>query len=132
MYSYINVHIGKHFSDNFTIYNHLKQGDAFWTLFFNFPLEYAMRKVQENQVGLKLSWTHQLLVYDDDVNLLRNNIDTIKKTTETLIDASKEIGLEVNADDTVTCWVGNTSNNLRILDLTLALLQLIITMAISL
>jgi hypothetical protein len=51
--------------------------------------DYAIRKVQENQVGLKFNGTHQLLVYADEVNLLGDNIDTIKKNTESLIDASK-------------------------------------------
>jgi hypothetical protein len=63
-------------------------------------LEYAIRKVQENQVGLKLNGTHQLLAYTDDGNLLGDNIDTIKRNTQTLIDASKEIGLEVNRGKT--------------------------------
>jgi hypothetical protein len=39
----------------------------------------------------------------DDVNLLRNNIVTIKKNTETLIDASKEVGLIVNTEKLSTC-----------------------------
>jgi hypothetical protein len=37
----------------------------------------------------------QLLVYADDVNLLGDNVDTIKKNTQTLINAIKEVGLEV-------------------------------------
>jgi hypothetical protein len=47
-------------------------------------------------VGLKLNATHQLLAYTDDVNLLQDN--SIKKNTETLIDASKEFGLEINTE----------------------------------
>jgi hypothetical protein len=45
-------------------------------------------------VGLKLNGTHQLLAYADDMNQLGDNIDTIKKNMETLIEASKEVGLE--------------------------------------
>jgi hypothetical protein len=73
---------------------------CFIAIVFNFAVEYAIRNVQENQVGLKLNGTHQLLVYADDVNLLGDNIDTINKDTETLIGASKEVGLEVNAEKT--------------------------------
>jgi hypothetical protein len=94
------VLIGKHLSDMFSVQNGLKQGDALSPLFFNSALEYAVRKVQENQVGLKLNGTHHLLVYVEDVNLLGNYMDTIKKNTETLIVTSKEVGLEVNVEKT--------------------------------
>jgi hypothetical protein len=70
------------------------------SLLFNFALEYASRKVEENQVRLKLNGTHQLLAYADDVNLLGDNMDTIKKNTETLIHASKGVGLEINVEKT--------------------------------
>jgi hypothetical protein len=51
--AYSKVHIGKHLSESFPILNGPKQGDALSPLLFNVILEYAIIKVQENQVGLK-------------------------------------------------------------------------------
>jgi hypothetical protein len=87
-------------SHTFSIQNTVKQRDALTTMLFSFALEYAIKMAQENHVGLKLSGTRQLLGYADDVNVLEDNVNTIRKNTETLIDASKEVGLEVNAEKT--------------------------------
>ena len=69
-------------------------------LLFNFALGYAIRRVQVNQDGLKLNGAHQLLAYADDVNILGGSAHTVKENAETFLVATKETGLEVNADKT--------------------------------
>jgi hypothetical protein len=63
-------------------------------MLFNSASEYVIRKVQQNQAGLKLNGTHQLQPYTDDVNLMGIDIETIKKHTESLIDDGEAIGLK--------------------------------------
>jgi len=79
-------------------------------MLFNFALEYAIRRVQVNQNGLKLNGTHQLLDYADDVNILGWSINILKKNAEALVAAAREIGLEVSDDKTkymVMSWDQN-------------------------
>jgi len=94
----------------FPIRNGLKQGDALSPLSFNFALEYVIKKVQVNHVGLKLNRTHQLLVFGDGINMLRGSVHSIKENAESLLVASKENGLEVNADKTKYMVVSRDEN----------------------
>ena len=98
--TYSRVWVDKHLSDMFPIKNDLKQGDSLLLLLFNSALDYAIRRVQVNQDGLKLNGTHQLLLYAADVNILGRSIHTIKKNAQSLEVARKEMGLEINADET--------------------------------
>jgi hypothetical protein len=108
--TYIRVRVGKNLSDRLPIRNGLKQGDALSPLFFNLALVYAIKRVQVNQDGLKLNGMHQLLAYADDVNILGGSMRTVQKNAETLIAATKEIGLEVNAHKTKHMTVSRDQN----------------------
>jgi len=98
--TFSRVRVGKNVSDRNPIRNGLKQGDALTTLFFNFALEIAIRRVEVNEGGLKLNGTHQFLAYADDVNILGGSIHTLKENAKSLVAATREIGLEVSGDKT--------------------------------
>ena len=63
-------------------------------------MEYAIKRFQVNQDGLKLNGTHHFLAYADDVNILGGSAHTVKENAEALLVSTKETGLEVNADKT--------------------------------
>ena len=79
-------------------------------MLFNFALQYAIRRVQVNQDGLKLNGTYQLLVYADHANILGGSVHTIKENAEVLAVASKKTGTEVNVDKT-KCMVTSQDQN---------------------
>ena len=87
--------IGNYLSSSFPIENGLKQGDALSPLLFNFSLKYAIRKVQETRLGLDMNTTHQLLAYADDANLTGDDIRTIEKNSDALLNAYSQIYLHV-------------------------------------
>jgi len=112
--TYSRVRVGKNVSDKLPIRNDLKQGDALLPMLLNFALEYAIRRVQVNQDGLKVNGTHQLLAYADDVNILGGSILTLKENAEALVAATREIGLEVCADKTKYMVMSGDQNAGRI------------------
>ena len=71
---YCGVQAGQYLSEMFPITNGLKEGDALSQVLLNFALEYAIRRIQANQEGLKLNGTHQNKVYADDVNIMSGSI----------------------------------------------------------
>ena len=81
--------------------------------YFSTALEYAIRMVQVNQNGLKLYSTYQILIYADDINVLGGSAHTIKKNAIAFIVATKEIGVEVNADKTKYMIMSREQNSER-------------------
>jgi hypothetical protein len=114
--TYSEVHIGNHMPDSFLIHHGIKIGVALSTLPFNCVVVNAIRMDKKNHVGLKLSGTHQLLAYADDVNLLGHNINLLMLVrtfigVEVIVEKSKYMLLfhhhELQTDSLKICHSSN-------------------------
>jgi hypothetical protein len=108
--TYNRVRIVKPLSDMFPIKTVLIKGAALSPLLFNFALECAIRGVQVNRIGLKLTGTHQFLVYADDVNVLGGSVHTTEKNADVSVVASKGTGLVANAEKTEYMFMSRDQN----------------------
>jgi hypothetical protein len=82
----VNFATSKHLVLRSTKFPHRNIHKCTWTsadrknhILFKFALDYAIRKVQVNQNGLKLNGTHQRLLCADNVNTLGESVHTVKK-----------------------------------------------------
>ena len=110
--TYSRVRIGRFLSDAFTIHYFLKQGSTLLPLLFNFSLKYVIRRFQENRLGLELNGKRQLHVYADDVNVLGENLQTVRENAEIFIKARKDIGLELYSEKETKYMVAPRHQNI--------------------
>jgi hypothetical protein len=66
-----------------------------------------------NQKGMELIGTHQPLVCIDNVNMLGENTNTTRKNTETMLELSREVYLEVNVEETRYMFVSYHQKSIK-------------------
>jgi len=95
--TYSRLPVGKHLCDTIDIKMVWKRNDLS-PLRSSVAISYRFRRVEVNQDSLKLNVTYQLLVYCDDVNILRGSEYTVKKNILSLVFASNQTWIEIYSD----------------------------------
>jgi hypothetical protein len=98
--TYSTVRIGKLQSDKFPHSEWPETWRCFITITIHLCFGIRHSEGSREPGRAEIKWDTPVLAYADDVNIVGENIDTIKKNTEALLDASKEVGLEVNPEKT--------------------------------
>jgi hypothetical protein len=111
------VRVGGDLSDPFDILNGLKQGDALSSVLFNLALEYVVRSIIENREGLSMNGIIQLLAYADDIDLLGDSREIVRRNAELLKKAGEEVGLEFSEEKTKYMLVDRLGEELDVSDL---------------
>jgi hypothetical protein len=94
--TYSRVRAAKCLSDTFPLKN--EKRERFIAIDVSSALDYAIKRDQADQEGLKLNATYEALIYAEDVKIFGGSIYNIQMNTKTLVVANKEIGLEVSAE----------------------------------
>jgi hypothetical protein len=101
----IKVKVGHFISNIVQVTTRLRQGDALSPILFNIALEKVIREIGMDQGGVRIGKVNiGLLVYADDIVLLVENKDQLKRQSKKLIENTKRIGLEINTEKRSICW----------------------------
>jgi len=73
---------------------------SFITIALQFCLRIYHQESPRKSVGLNLNLTYQPWVYADDIALLGDRINIKKENKDNLLGASRDVGLEINAQKT--------------------------------
>lgn len=106
------IKVGTVISDSFEVQSGVRQGDGLSPILFNFVLEKALQKLRNENIGISLgNGKINLLAYADDIVLLGQTEDDIKKLFRLLVEETRITGLKINSDKTKYMNISRTSNN---------------------
>lgn len=107
------IKIGTFISDSFEVQSGVRQGDGLSPILFNFVLEKALQKLRNENIGISLgNYKINLLAYADDIVILGQTEDDIRKLFKLLEDETRITGLKINSDKTKYMQISRNPNNI--------------------